>query len=125
MLLGLGILLLAGGAACFAIDRRAVTVVYDRIDLRTETLVHKTTDWAKGSHWLTASVVAYVAARCIAWGFGSGVITDLVQTASLAFVVSLAVGSVLLHSTKVVLGRRRPRDELELGLAAAGLRPAI
>jgi membrane-associated phospholipid phosphatase len=116
MLLGLGLLLLAGGAACFAIDRRAVDVVYERIDLRTETLVHKTTDWAKGSHWLEASVIAYVAARGIAWAFGSGAITDLVRTAALAFVVSLAVGSAILHSTKALLGRRRPRDELELGL---------
>jgi membrane-associated phospholipid phosphatase len=116
MLLGLGLLLLAGGAACFAIDRRAVTVVYDRIDLRTETMVHRTTDWAKGSHWLAASLIAYVAARGFAWKFGPNAIGGRVESASLAFIVSLAIGSIILHSTKALLGRRRPRDELELGL---------
>ena len=116
MLLWLGLLLLAGGAACFAIDRRAVYFVYETIDRRTENVVHATTDWAKGAHWLVASAIAYVAARGIAWKFGPGAATGLVETASLAFVVSLAVGSVILHSTKILLGRRRPRDELELGL---------
>jgi membrane-associated phospholipid phosphatase len=116
MLLGLGLLLLAGGAACFAIDRRVVTLVYEKIDGRTEKRVHATTDWAKGGHWLAASAIAYVAARGIAWKFGADAITARVAAASLAFIVSLAIGSVILHSIKILLGRRRPRDELELGL---------
>jgi membrane-associated phospholipid phosphatase len=116
MLLWLGLLLLAGGAACFAIDRRAVTFVYETIDGRTEKRVHATTDWAKGAHWLVASAVAYVAAQGMAWKFGTSALTRLAESASLAFVASLAVGSVILHSMKILLGRRRPRDELELGL---------
>lgn len=116
MLLWTGLLLLAGGAACFAIDRRAVTIVYAAIDRRTENMVHATTDWAKGAHWLVASVIAYVTAQGIAWKFGPSAGTALVAAAALAFVVSLAIGSVILHSTKILLGRRRPRDELELGL---------
>ncbi len=116
MLLGLGLLLLAGGAACFAIDRRAVYFVYEKIDGRTETIVHKTTDWAKGGHWLIASVIAYAAAWLYAWKFGESAVASRIETAALAFVVSLAVGSAILHSTKILLGRRRPRDELELGL---------
>jgi membrane-associated phospholipid phosphatase len=116
MLLWLGLLLLAGGAACFAVDRRAVTFVYETIDGRTEKRVHATTDWAKGAHWLVASTVAYVAAQGIAWKFGPSPLTALVEAAALGFIVSLAVGSVILHATKILLGRRRPRDELELGL---------
>jgi membrane-associated phospholipid phosphatase len=116
MLLWLGLLLLAGGAACFAIDRRAATFVYETIDGRTEKRVHATTDWAKGAHWLVASAVAYVAAQGIASKFGPSALTRLAESASLAFVASLAVGSVILHSMKILLGRRRPRDELELGL---------
>jgi membrane-associated phospholipid phosphatase len=116
MLLWLGLLLLAGGAACLAIDRRAVTFVYERIDGRTEKRVHATTDWAKGAHWLVASAAAYVAAQGMAWKFGTSALTRLAESASLAFVASLAVGSVILHSMKILLGRRRPRDELELGL---------
>ncbi|MGD0143162.1 MAG: phosphatase PAP2 family protein [Rhizomicrobium sp.] len=121
MLLWLGLLLLAGGAACFAIDRRAVHLIHDGIDLRTERLVHKTTDWAKGSHWLIVSVVAYAGAWAFAWKFGSNAHTELVRTAALAFVASLAAGSVILHATKILLGRRRPRDELDFGLY--GFRP--
>ena len=116
MLLWLGLLLLAAGAACFTIDRRVVYAVYEAVDRRTENIVHATTDWAKGAHWLAASVLGYVAARGMAWKFGPGAVTELVETASLAFVVSLAVGSVILHAMKILLGRRRPRDELELGL---------
>jgi len=40
----------------------------------------------------------------------------LAQRTALAFLASLAVTSIILHSIKIVLGRRRPRDELELGL---------
>ena len=79
-------------------------------------MVHATTDWAKGAHWLLSSAVAYVAAQGIAWKFGPGATTGLVETASVAFVVSLAIGSVILHSIEDLAGPRRPRDELELGL---------
>ena len=121
MLLWLGLFLLAGGAACFAIDRRAVHVIHDRIDFRTERVVHATTDWAKGARWLVVAVVAYAAAHALVWKFGRSADGDLVEAAALAFVVSLAIGSLVLHSTKILLGRRRPRDELDFGLS--GFRP--
>ena len=35
---------------------------------------------------------------------------------SLAFIASLVVGSAVLHVIKLVLGRRRPRDDMEMGL---------
>jgi hypothetical protein len=35
---------------------------------------------------------------------------------SLAFIASLSMGSVVLHLIKLVLGRRRPRDDMEMGL---------
>jgi membrane-associated phospholipid phosphatase len=40
---------------------------------------------------------------------------------SLAYLASLAIGSAILHSMKTLLGRRRPKDELELKLF--GFRP--
>ena len=36
--------------------------------------------------------------------------------AALAFLASLAAASAILHSIKIVLGRRRPRDEFDFGL---------
>ena len=35
---------------------------------------------------------------------------------SLAFIASLTMGSAVLHVIKLVLGRRRPRDDMEMGL---------
>ena len=35
---------------------------------------------------------------------------------SLAFIASLTLGSAVLHVIKLVLGRRRPRDDMEMGL---------
>ncbi len=35
---------------------------------------------------------------------------------SLAFIASLTLGSAILHVIKLVLGRRRPRDDMEMGL---------
>jgi membrane-associated phospholipid phosphatase len=35
---------------------------------------------------------------------------------SLAFIASLTIGSAILHVIKLVLGRRRPRDDMEMGL---------
>ncbi len=43
---------------------------------------------------------------------------------SLAFIASLTLGSAILHVIMLVLGRRRPRDDMEMGplwLSAAGL----
>ena len=35
---------------------------------------------------------------------------------SVAFIASLTIGSAVLHVIKLVLGRRRPRDDMEMGL---------
>ena len=34
----------------------------------------------------------------------------------MAFIASLVVGSAVLHAIKLVMGRRRPRDDMEMGL---------
>ena len=40
----------------------------------------------------------------------------MMVTYSIAFITSLMVGSAVLHIIKLVLGRRRPRDDMEMGL---------
>ena len=116
MLLWSAIVLFLGGIACFAIDRRAAHTFHDVVDRQAELLIWRTTDWAKGAHWLTAAVLAYAAASAAERMGGSGTILQMTMESSLAFLASLAIGSVILHTMKTVLGRRRPRDELELGL---------
>ncbi len=116
MLLWSAIVLFLGGIASFAIDRRAAHAFHDIVDRRAELLIWRTTDWAKGAHWLAAAILAYA----IAWAggklWGPMPVLLMATESSLAFLASLAIGSVLLHTMKTVLGRRRPRDELELGL---------
>ena len=116
MLLWSAIALFLGGIACFAIDRRAAHAFHDIVDRRAELLIWRTTDWAKGGHWLTAAILAYGAAWAGGKLWGSGPILQMTTESALAFLASLALGSLILHTMKTVLGRRRPRDELELGL---------
>lgn len=116
MLLWFGVLLLVAGALCFAIDRQAAHFFHDEIHQRWAAIIHRTTDWAKGSHWLQAAGAAFAGTWLLhRIGVRNAVALDIEHT-SLAFIVSLTVASVILHPVKLLLGRRRPRDELELGL---------
>jgi membrane-associated phospholipid phosphatase len=116
MFLWFGVFLLVLGCASFAVDRRAAHVFHDGIDHAWTTRVHRTTDWAKGGLWLVVSCAVFLATFAWQWLFGPNPAVQHAQTAALAFLVSLAIGSAILHVMKIVLGRRRPRDELELDL---------
>ena len=121
MLLWAGIALILCGLACFAIDRRAVHFFHAIVARPAERALHATTDWAKGAHWLLGAVIGLIGARVAQWRLGHSWAVDLVSRTSLAFLASLVAASIVLHSIKIVLGRRRPRDELELNLY--GFRP--
>ncbi len=117
MLLAFGILLLAAGAAAFAIDRRAAHFCYDRVNSVWQMRIHRTTDWAKGGLWLGIALGALAVDCGLKWLWGgTAPALEALRTTALAFLVSLTVGSAILHTLKLVLGRRRPRDEIELGL---------
>jgi membrane-associated phospholipid phosphatase len=116
MLLWAGIVLVVAGIASIAIDRRVSHLLYERVSLRFWRFLDSTTHLAKASHWLIAAVLAYGLAA-IAIHFASAAPGwRLLQQYALAFVASLAVGSVILHGIKLFLGRRRPRDDIEMGL---------
>jgi membrane-associated phospholipid phosphatase len=117
----IGIALIVCGLGCFAIDRRAVHAFHAAVGRPIERVLHSATDWAKGSHWLLVAVLVFVVARVVRLKFGASAPEQLAEEASLAFVASLALASLILHAVKLVLGRRRPRDELELDLY--GFRP--
>lgn len=113
MLLWAGILLIVIGLGCFAIDRRAVHVFHDRISSGWFHRIRMTTDFAKGAHWLVASLVALALSWIARRMWGDLPILVRIWRTSLAFLACLAVSSAVLHSIKLVLGRRRPRDEIE------------
>jgi membrane-associated phospholipid phosphatase len=121
MLLWAGVLLLLGGFASFAIDRRAAHVFHAVVNRRVDRMLHGTTDWAKGAHWLAISGIALAGAWLAQRIWGRTPLLAQIEQTALAFLVSLAIASVILHSIKILLGRRRPRDELELNLY--GFRP--
>lgn len=116
MLLRFGFALLAAGCLAFLVDRRAVHFFHDELHQRWAAIVHRTTDWAKGSHWLTISCVVFAGSWFVQRFMGINPVLLSAQRTSLAFLASLAIASIILHTVKVLLGRRRPRDELELGL---------
>jgi membrane-associated phospholipid phosphatase len=108
MLLYAGILLIAAGLACIAFDRRSSHYLYDHVSAGFWRFLDSTTHLAKASHWLIAAAVTYLAALYGHW--------DTVRLCALAFIAGVALGSIVLHTIKLVLGRRRPRDDMEMGL---------
>src|SRR3954470_9966779 len=113
MLLWAGVVLLAIGIACFAIDRRAVHLFHDRIPIKVFRVIWRTTDYAKGAHWLLGSAIVFAVSWIAERLTGLNPLLHQASRAALAFLASLAIASVVLHSIKLVLGRRRPRDEIE------------
>lgn len=114
ILLWAGLFFLALGAASFAIDRRAVHLFYDRVPLRLEKALFATTHLAKAGHWLAAAVVAYLVTWILLATGSAGATLRLVFECALAFILALGAGSAVIHTLKLLLSRRRPRDELEL-----------
>ena len=113
MLLWAGILCLVTGLCCFAVDRRAVHFFHDRVHAQWFRRIRLTTDYAKGARWLFAAAVVFLLAEGAQRLFGPNSLLHLISRGALAFLASLAVASAILHSIKLVFGRRRPRDELE------------
>jgi membrane-associated phospholipid phosphatase len=116
MLLRAGLLFVAAGIAFIAFDRRSSRFLYDLVGSRLWRFLDSITHLAKASHWLIAAVLAYAAAKLLEVRRGSLPQLVLAERCALAFIASLALGSIVLHGIKLVLGRRRPRDDIEMGL---------
>jgi membrane-associated phospholipid phosphatase len=121
MLLWAGLCFLLLGVASFAVDRRAAHEVHARVARPMHRRLARTTDWAKGAHWLSIALGAIVLSWLALRIGGERAWLRTILTAALAFLASLAVGSLVLHTIKILAGRRRPRDELEHDLY--GFRP--
>ncbi len=117
-LLWAGLSFLVMGFGCVAIDRRAVHFFYDHVSLRFHRLLNRTTHFAKAAHWLTVAVIVAVASWFwlrASTGPNNAAVKLAFHTA-LAFILALGLGTIVIHAAKLLLGRRRPRDELELNL---------
>jgi len=113
MLLWAGLCLLGLGLAAFAIDRQATHFFHDRLAAHWFRRIRRTTDFAKGSHWLAAAILIIGLTYAARLAMGDVLFLLRLWRAAIAFLACLAVSSAILHSIKLVCGRRRPRDELE------------
>jgi membrane-associated phospholipid phosphatase len=111
-----GLVLIVLGLLALFVDRALAHFIYDHVSARAHKFLDGITHYAKAGHWLAVAIVALIAAG-LARHFGAkGRDLPLLITYSLAFIASLTVGSAVLHGIKLVLGRRRPRDDMEMGL---------
>ncbi len=116
MLLWAAIAFIATGIACIGIDRQASHYFYEHVNARLWRFLDSITHLAKASHWLIAAILALIGTRWATahWGPSDGLI--LASQCAVAFIASLAIGSMVLHTIKLFFGRRRPRDDFEMGL---------
>ena len=116
VLLWAGLILIALGLCALPVDRALAHFIYDHVNAKSHKFLDGITHYAKAGHWLGAAVIALVgAALARHFGVASANIPQLINY-SLAFIAMLTLGSAVLHAIKLVLGRRRPRDDMEMGL---------
>jgi membrane-associated phospholipid phosphatase len=116
MLLWAGLLSIFCGIAALSIDRAAAHFIYDHVNARAHKALDRITHYAKAGHWLAVAILALVIAAVAKHFDYSPPQIFLLINYSLAFIASLTLGSAVLHIIKLVLGRRRPRDDMEMGL---------
>ncbi len=116
MLLWAGFLSILIGIAALAIDRRAAHFIYDHVSGNAHRRLDAITHYAKAGHWLAAAILALIVGAALRHFDLLARDVSLLVNYSLAFIASLTVGSAILHVIKLVLGRRRPRDDMEMGL---------
>ncbi len=116
MLLWAGFISILVGLLALTIDRRLAHFIYDHVSGQAHKALDSITHYAKAGHWLAAAILALiVAAGMRHLHVYPDEVAQLINY-SLAFIASLTLGSAILHVIKLVIGRRRPRDDMEMGL---------
>src|ERR1700748_1295582 len=116
MLLWAGFTFILIGVLTLAVDRRLAHFIYDHVSAKAHKALDSITHYAKAGHWLAAAILALVVAPGMRKFKLLPDEATLLVNYSLAFIASLTLGSAVLHVIKLVLGRRRPRDDMEMGL---------
>ena len=116
MMLWLGVFFLGAGLPLLWIDRKAALHFREHLRGGQLAVLQRTTDWAKGVVWIIGVAVFYLLAQLWIELRGEDANARWVSDAGLALLASLIAGSIVLHTAKLFLGRRRPRDDFEHGL---------
>ncbi len=116
MLVWIAVGLFVAGLLCFAIDRPLAHFFRDRLVQPWRKRVRLTTDFAKALHWLIIAVLLYSGTQAaMALGYETPLL-HRISDLSAALLLSLLAASAVLHTSKLFIGRRRPRDDFEHGL---------
>jgi membrane-associated phospholipid phosphatase len=116
MLLWAGLASILIGILALVIDRPLAHFIYDHVNARSHKALDSITHYAKAGHWLAAAILALIVAAGLRHFDMLAAETEMLVNYSLAFIASLTMGSGVLHVIKLALGRRRPRDDMEMGL---------
>jgi len=116
MLLWAGFISILIGLLALTIDRWLAHFIYDHVSARVHKALDGITHYAKAGHWLVAAILALIVAAGMRHFHVLAEESSMLISYSLAFIASLTMGSAVLHVIKLVLGRRRPRDDMEMGL---------
>jgi membrane-associated phospholipid phosphatase len=115
MLLWIAVGLFAAGLVCFVFDRRAAHFFREHLVQPWRHRVRLTTDFAKALHWLIIAAALYGGTQAaMALGYETPTLHRISDLAA-ALLLSLLVASAVLHTSKLFIGRRRPRDDFEHG----------
>lgn len=116
MLLWAGFVSILMGLLALTIDRALAHFIYDHVNARAHKALDSITHYAKAGHWLAAAIIALILAAGLRhFHVYPEQVAQLINY-SLAFIASLTLGSAILHVIKLAIGRRRPRDDMEMGL---------
>jgi membrane-associated phospholipid phosphatase len=116
MMLWLGVVLLGAGIPLLWLDRKAALYFRENIGGVRLALLQRTTNWAKGIVWILGIAVVSLVSWLWIEFVGDHPAARWFADAALALLASLIAGSIALHTAKLFLGRRRPRDDFEHGL---------
>jgi membrane-associated phospholipid phosphatase len=116
MMLWLGVALVLAGIPLLLIDRRAARYCREHVTGRQLRFMVKTTDLAKGVVWIIAMAAIYLLSQFWIEIAGEAPLPRRLSEIALSLLAGLVAGSIVLHTAKLFLGRRRPRDDFEHGL---------
>lgn len=116
MLLWAGVALIAMGILCFAFDRKAARYFYGAFTWPVLKFMSRTTNLAKGAYWLALACATIAISEAAVMGHVAVPVFSMLLQYALMFLAGLALGSAVLHGLKLLLCRRRPRDDLDFGL---------
>src|SRR5271156_5859246 len=114
MLFWAGLILIALGLLALFIDRALAHFIYDHVSARAHKFLDRITHYAKAGHWLAAAIGALILAALFKHFQILNNQSAAMISYSLAFIAMLTLGSAVLHVIKLVLARRRPRDDMEM-----------